>query len=109
MKILSSTEHFGEFYIAVVVLLVCTIFLINWFGYEFMSWIKDMSNYKSYGFLFFTFATSIGFAYMMYCIHKIGPTIEYKALVTDFNEVYENGYVVVDREGEIYILEKDNK
>lgn len=107
MEILDTVEHFGEFYLAVVVLLVCSIFVITWFMYEFKSLIVEKSNYKSYGFLIFTLVASIWFPYMTYSIHSEGPEVEYKALVTDFNEVYKNGYTVVDREGNLYILEKE--
>jgi len=41
--------------------------------------------------------------------HEIeqGVNVTYKATITDFNEVYENGYKIVDRDGDIYILEKE--
>lgn len=43
------------------------------------------------------------------CIHNFVPNNEttyYKATITDFNEVYERGYEVVDNEGKIYTLKK---
>lgn len=36
--------------------------------------------------------------------HKM--VYEYKATITDFNEVHDKGYEIVDREGEIYMLVK---
>jgi ABC-type transport system involved in multi-copper enzyme maturation permease subunit len=35
-----------------------------------------------------------------------GPETQYKAIITDFNEVYSQGYEIVDREGDIYILQE---
>jgi hypothetical protein len=37
---------------------------------------------------------------------KAGPTVQYKATITDFNEVYNNGYEIIDREGDLYILQE---
>jgi len=37
---------------------------------------------------------------------KSGVEIEYKATVTDFNEVYNNGYEIINQEGKIYTLKK---
>lgn len=34
---------------------------------------------------------------------------EYKATITDFNEVHDKGYEIVDREGKIYTLVKTKK
>ncbi|WP_214771350.1 hypothetical protein [Exiguobacterium sp. s133] len=39
--------------------------------------------------------------------HKM--VYEYKAIITDFNEVHDKGYEIVDREGEIYTLVKTKK
>jgi hypothetical protein len=39
-------------------------------------------------------------------IYSDGPQVKYKAKITDFNEVYNNGYKVVSHEGEIYTLIK---
>lgn len=39
--------------------------------------------------------------------HKM--VYEYKATITDFNEVHDKGYEIVDREGEIYTLIKTKK
>lgn len=36
-----------------------------------------------------------------------GAKIEYKAVITDFNEVYNNGYKIINQDGSIYILEKE--
>lgn len=38
-----------------------------------------------------------------------GVKEEYKATITDFNEVHDKGYEIVGREGEIYTLVKTKK
>ena len=35
---------------------------------------------------------------------KDGPDRTFQATITDFNEVYNNGYEIVDRDGKIYTL-----
>jgi 4-hydroxybenzoate polyprenyltransferase len=40
-----------------------------------------------------------------YMVNK-GPETQYKAIITDFNEVYSQGYEIVDHEGDIYILQE---
>jgi hypothetical protein len=35
-----------------------------------------------------------------------GPETQYKAIITDFNEVYSQGYEIVGREGDLYILQE---
>lgn len=37
---------------------------------------------------------------------KQGVDVTYKETITDFNEVYDNGYEITGQDGEIYILEK---
>ena len=44
-----------------------------------------------------------GFALML----QSGPPIEYKAIVTDWNAVYDAGYEVVGIDGKIVTLRKD--
>lgn len=44
-----------------------------------------------------------------YCFHTEGVGAEYQATITDFNEVYDNGYEIIGREGEIYTLVKTKK
>ena len=47
-------------------------------------------------------------SYATYGTFRDGPTIQYKATVTDFNQVYKNGYKIVSRDGDLYLLEKDD-
>jgi hypothetical protein len=35
-----------------------------------------------------------------------GPETQYKAIITDFIEVYSQGYEIVGREGDLYILQE---
>lgn len=38
---------------------------------------------------------------------KDGPTTEYKAIVTDYNVIYEEGYEIISTEGKIVTLTKE--
>lgn len=49
------------------------------------------------------------FAYSTVRAVNEGVKEEYKATITDFNEVHDKGYEIVDREGEIYTLVKTKK
>ncbi|MCA1021560.1 hypothetical protein [Halobacillus litoralis] len=35
------------------------------------------------------------------------PTIQYKAVIEDFNVVYDEGYTIVGEDGDLYVLEKE--
>lgn len=37
---------------------------------------------------------------------KEGVKVEYKVIINDFNELYENGYEIIGQEGKIFTIEK---
>lgn len=58
-----------------------------------------------------TFAAVIGcLLFVTFASHAIQDAREsvpqYEVLITDFNEVYEQGYEIVDQRGKIYIVRK---
>ena len=46
---------------------------------------------------------------LTFAIYSSGAQVYYKAKITDFNVIHENGYEIVDQEGEIYTLKKMEK
>lgn len=58
-----------------------------------------------YGAIVFGVLASI-LVFLAIATHRSDPRVEYKALITDFNEVYEQGYKIISQEGKIYTLEK---
>lgn len=38
-----------------------------------------------------------------------GPDKTFEAKVTDYNEIYENGYVIVDHRDDIVVIEKEDE
>jgi hypothetical protein len=49
--------------------------------------------------------TFVNISNIAYTVDK-GPETQYKATITDFNEVYSQGYEIVGREGDLYILQE---
>lgn len=47
------------------------------------------------------------FAFVSSLDHKM--VYEYKVTITDFNEVHEKGYEIIDQEGKIYTVTKNGK
>ena len=45
--------------------------------------------------------------FVLFRIKDIDNT-EYKVIITDFNEVYNNGYEIVDKDGQIYTVRKSD-
>lgn len=45
--------------------------------------------------------------FVLFRIKDIDNT-EYKVIITDFNEVYNNGYEIVDKDGKIYTVRKSD-
>ena len=71
--------------------------------------IFDRTFYKNFSDYMLTAAALLLtalFSAIFYGGIKAGPTVQYKAIITDFNEVYNNGYEIIDREGNIYILQE---
>lgn len=98
MEILAETTHWVPF-------LAITALFIGFGVYITIDLILHLLKRK------FILASLIGMVFVLWSVVfirliTVGPDVTYKATITDFNEVYHNGYEIVDREGEIYILRK---
>ncbi|MDF1511098.1 MULTISPECIES: hypothetical protein [Bacillaceae] len=90
MEILAETTHWGIYWFILIIIgavtLVCALGI--------MSVIVEWAKYGMEG----------EFIYGIYDTVSSGPDVTYKALITDFNEVYEQGYEIVDQDGKIYTI-----
>lgn len=104
MEILTETTHWGSyvfvliflFALILVSLVVITLIITDWAKSE-----GDASNVIA-----FVLFLTVG-ALSCLGINNVvssGPDVIYKALITDFNDVYEQGYEIVDQDGKIYTL-----
>lgn len=106
MKIL-YTDVLKEDYFATI--WYGTAFSLIALGFLVYQLIKIKKGNSDWGRVFLSIALVILislFAYSTVRAVKEGIKEEYKATITDFNEVYDKGYEIVDREGEIYTLVK---
>lgn len=106
MEILSENVLYGEFVFFIVIVIAIALLTLILTVIALIDVIKRgrKSDAKSALIAFsivatiFTTATIGGFI--------VGPTIEYTALITDYNEVYEQGYEVLRQDGKMTILTK---
>lgn len=107
MEILSETVHSGEFFFFIgilsIVAVVCAVMAIG-FIVDFISKKKIDANYAA-GFLV-TAVLSVFLGIFISVSVKQGAHVTYRATVSDYNQVYEQGYEVIGHEGEIVLLQK---
>lgn len=110
MEILSQTNHYFEFYGYLLILLVFCLF----FGGCTVAFYYSIFKEKDYslntisGTVVFTIMTIVLICGLVLTINE-NVRITYKAKVSDWNEVYDQGYKVVERNDNTVTLEKDKK
>ena len=101
MEIVAETALWGRYFaliiISIALLTVAAILLIA----EFVGEDPPALLFVMLGAVI-TFVNISNIAYMV----NNGPETQYKAIITDFNEVYSQGYEIVGREGDLYILQE---
>lgn len=98
MEILEEVVHWGVYCFNLVVLLVglSTVLTLTY-----LSIVERMLSASFLGTL-----VAILMALVLVIAVNNGPRTTYKSVITDFNEVYEQGYKVEYKDGEFYILSK---
>ena len=103
MEIVAETVLWGQYFTLIIfcnsLLTVATILLIG----EFVGEDPPDLLFVILGAVI-TFVIISNIAYM---VNK-GPETQYKAIITDFNEVYSQGYEIVGHEGGVYILKRSD-
>lgn len=101
MEIVAETVLWGRYFaliiISIALLTLTAILLIG----EFVGEDPPALLFVMLGAVI-TFVIISTIAYMV----NNGPETQYKAIITDFNEVYSQGYEIVGREGDLYILQE---
>lgn len=109
MEILSETVHTGELVFYVIILGVASLGLLGLLIANL--WMSIVEREFGFDALMLTVVclllgglTSAG---LIAAVNK-GANVTYKATITDFNEVYENGYEIIGQDDKIYTLQKKN-
>lgn len=106
MKILYTDvlkeDYFSAIWLGTAFSLIALGFLVH-------QLIKIKKGNADWGRIFLSAALVMLISLFIYNVARAvneGVKEEYKATITDFNEVHDKGYEIVDREGEIYTLVK---
>ena len=106
MEILATVEDKGTYMLVMIVLSGFSLMLLSLAIYMVVDSIKNHFGFNEFFALIACLILS-GFTGLgAFGQYKDGVHVEYKATITDFNEVYNNGYVITGQEGKLYILEK---
>lgn len=107
MEILAETTLWGVYIAAIILISLITLFCAT-MVFACIYYLVSERN-PSIGdviggviFLALTIFLSVGLSVGF----KEGPVVEYTAIVTDYNEVYAQGYEIARHEGKLVILEK---
>lgn len=108
MEILAETVytgfHYGTIALGVILSLLTSLITV---GLVYMA-ISDRDGGAALASLI-TVAVAALFVWGTYDVIKTGPVVEYTAKVTDYNEVYEQGYEILRHEGKLVILTKESR
>lgn len=109
MEILSESPLWGEF---IGIIAFCSISAAV-FGIAFIGiivvCIKEGFEFSDIVGVVVTGLITAGIITLIAVVFNDGPTVHYKAIVTDYNEVYDAGYTVVSTEGKIVTLTKEDE
>jgi hypothetical protein len=100
VEILSTTTLWGEHWFLIVIMgavVICIASLAVGIFFE----DSGSERYVYVGILTLLLAAGLT---MLINLVKDGPDRTFQAIITDFNEVYTNGYEIVERDGKIYTL-----
>lgn len=107
MEILAVTTHWFSYLLPLLFLGGVTLISIIAVVAEIGDWIKEKSVDTEAIVPAIVVALIIAlFSGFLYAVIKHGPDKTYDAKVTDFNEVYNKGYIVKGKRGDLYQLEK---
>lgn len=110
MEVLSETTHYASFIGALVILIGFSLIMVGLgIGTIVMGILEKRFTEKDGIGSFICLAMAALFFYISFIVIDNGANTTIKAIVTDYNEVYDNGYKVIGEEGKITLLQKVNK
>ena len=101
MEILNEVSYVAAHLILIVLLVGGAVLTFFLFFYT----VKEINL----GLSAIVFVVGASFAIEAVAVINDGPCVEYEAYVTDYNEVYEQGYEVVKNRGDITVLKDSGK
>lgn len=99
MQILSEIHHNGSF-----IFMCCLVG--GAIGFSAWLTVEVLKTEDSFPAVLVPFAVLLLMCFCGFRIVSNGVPVEYKATITNIEEVTKNGYVIVEQEGQIYTLEK---
>ena len=108
MEILATNEFVGQFWFEYILMCILTF---GFFGMTVLC-INILCKQFAWGGVIVAIlflAMALTFAFMGNNRYEEGIEIEHKVLITDYNEVYDKGYEVVEQEGDIFTIKKKDK
>ncbi|QVY62964.1 hypothetical protein [Cytobacillus gottheilii] len=106
MEILAVTTHWFIYLFGLTLIGGFALLLLLGIFVEIEDWVNSGVDKKSFpGLLIIVFLLTFT-CFALTEVIKDGPPKTYDAKVTDFNEVYNNGYHVKGKRGDLYKLEK---
>lgn len=109
MEILSEHTEWWTFILFGSVIGVFTLFLVLALIGGIVSVIQDGDDGSDVAGIIVVTALIVLLGFGIITMYNEGPTVYYKAIVTDYNEVYDGGYTVIGTEGKIVTLTKEAK
>lgn len=107
MEILSEQTEWGfHIFFMSISVIFAVLFTVGLVAVAIESIKKGSIAEDSAGILVLTLISALTIAVAVVGFRE-GPEIVYKAIVTDYNEVYDAGYTVVKTEGKIVTLTKE--
>lgn len=106
MEIVAENTVWGPFLFAIIMFgIVAGVGILGLFGGVFMAAEVGIDSDDITG-IIVSAILAVVFGLMTAWIAETGPNVKYEAIVNDYNEVYEQGYEIVDQRGEITIIRK---
>ena len=105
IEILSETVHYFDYYSSIIVLGILALFCLVTAAKCHLDSVYREETYKITNRTMSIILLVATFVFLGLILAK-HPYVTYKAAITDFNEVYNQGYKIVDQDGKIFTLEK---
>lgn len=105
MEILSETHKVGEYWFFLIASGIGSLIILTVITVCIIDIIKNKNNEVWVLVILlsiFLIFPAVGFIDTL----KEGVKVEYKVIINDFNELYENGYEIIGQEGKIFTIEK---
>ncbi len=105
MEILATNELTVQFWVKMTSITLLELFLLFMLIISVIEIVKKPEIPVALLMTVFYTLTALN-GYGLHYHYSNGVTVQHKVKITDFNEVYKNGYEIIGQEGEIYTIQK---